>query len=181
MRSRAFPRAAALLLAGVTALGAGCASRPAPVDVQPHRPSDASAARSVAFRRLSVVDTLVPADAATVGLDPALPARLDSIVEAGLAGGAAPGAVLAVGRYGRLVHLKGYGTLDRPRVSARPDARTLYDLASVTKVVATTTAAMMLEEDGRLDLSRPVHTYVPELDAPDKAAITVRMLLTHSG
>ena len=116
-----------------------------------------------------------------VGLDPALPERLDSIVDAGLAGGAAPGAVLAVGRYGRLVHLRGYGTLDRPRVSARPDAHTLYDLASVTKVVATTTAAMLLEEDGKLDIARPVHAYVPELDAPDKAAITVRMLLTHSG
>ena len=40
---------------------------------------------------------------------------------------------------------------------------------------------MILEDEGRLDLSRPVHAYLPEFDAPDKAAITVRMLLTHSG
>jgi CubicO group peptidase (beta-lactamase class C family) len=57
----------------------------------------------------------------------------------------------------------------------------MYDLASLTKVVATTTAAMILEEEGKLDISRPVHSYVPELDAPDKGAITVRMLLTHRG
>lgn len=162
---------ATLLLSGAAALGAACASRPEPIDVRPAEPP----------RRMSAVDTLTPAAPDAVGLDAALPLRLDSLVNAGLAGGASPGAVLAVGRYGRLVHLKGYGTLDRPRVSARPDARTLYDLASLTKVVATTTAAMILEEQGRLDLSRPVHAYVPEFDAPDKAAITVRMLLTHTG
>jgi CubicO group peptidase (beta-lactamase class C family) len=61
------------------------------------------------------------------------------------------------------------------------DPTTVYDLASLTKVVATTTAAMILEEEGKLDLSRPVHSYVPELDAPDKSAITVRQILTHRG
>ena len=66
---------------------------------------------------------------------------------------------------------------------ARPPSmrRTIYDLASLTKVVATTTAAMILEEEGKLDLSRTVQSYLPEFDAPDKAAITVRMLLTHRG
>jgi CubicO group peptidase (beta-lactamase class C family) len=61
------------------------------------------------------------------------------------------------------------------------DPTTLYDMASLTKVVATTTAAMILEEEGKLDISRPVHSYVPELDAPDKAGITVRQILTHRG
>jgi CubicO group peptidase (beta-lactamase class C family) len=54
-------------------------------------------------------------------------------------------------------------------------------MASLTKVVATTTAAMILEEEGKLDLSRTVQSYLPEFSAPDKAAITVRMLLTHRG
>ena len=57
----------------------------------------------------------------------------------------------------------------------------MYDLASLTKVVATTTAAMILEEEGKLDISRTVQSYLPEFNAPDKAAITVRMLLTHRG
>jgi CubicO group peptidase (beta-lactamase class C family) len=114
-------------------------------------------------------------------MDSTLPSRLDSIVRVGLAEGAAPGASIAVGRYGRLVYLKGYGTLDYAAGSPAVDPTTLYDLASLTKVVATTTAAMILEETGKLDLGRTVSSYLPEFNAPDKAAITVRMLLTHSG
>jgi CubicO group peptidase (beta-lactamase class C family) len=114
-------------------------------------------------------------------MDSTLPARLDSIARIAIAEGAAPGASIAVGRYGRLVHLRGYGTLDYSQGSPAVDPSTIYDLASLTKVVATTTAAMILEEAGKLDLSKPVSSYVPELNAPDKAAITVRMLLTHSG
>src|SRR5947208_13481770 len=62
--------------------------------------------------RLTTVDSIVIAPPSSVGFDAALPARLDSIVRVGLEQGAAPGASLAVGRYGRLVHLKGYGTTD---------------------------------------------------------------------
>lgn len=131
--------------------------------------------------RLPYVAELVRAEPEEVGFDPALPARLDSIVETALAEGAAPGAALVVGRYGRLVVHRGYGRTDwRPGAPAA-DTTTLWDLASLTKVVATTTAAMLLEDQGRLDLDRPVHDYVPGLDAPDKAAITVRMLLEHRG
>jgi hypothetical protein len=57
----------------------------------------------------------------------------------------------------------------------------MFDMASLTKVIATTTAAMMLEEQGQLDLDRTVVSYLPEFNAPDKAAITLRMLLTHRG
>jgi CubicO group peptidase (beta-lactamase class C family) len=131
--------------------------------------------------RVPTVDRLVPAAPVAVGMDSTLPARLDSIIRVGIAEGAAPGASVAVGRYGRLVHLKGYGTLDYSAGSPVVDASTIYDLASLTKVVATTTSAMILEETGKLDLNQPVHAYLPELNAPDKAAITVRMLLTHTG
>ena len=131
--------------------------------------------------RLAPVDALIPAPPIAVGFDPELPVRLDSIVRVGLEQGAAPGASLAVARYGRLVHLKGYGATDYAAGAPAVDASTLYDLASLTKVVATTTAAMILEEEGKLDLSRTVQSYLPEFSAPDKAAITVRMLLTHRG
>jgi CubicO group peptidase (beta-lactamase class C family) len=135
----------------------------------------------VAPVRVTPVRALVDATLASVGMDSTLAARLDSIVQTGIAEGAAPGAALAVGRFGRLVHIRGYGTLDYTPGSPAVDPTTLYDLASLTKVIATTTVAMILEEEGKLDLSRPVHAYLPEFDAPDKAAITVRMLLTHSG
>jgi serine-type D-Ala-D-Ala carboxypeptidase len=131
--------------------------------------------------RITAVDSLVVASPAAVGFDAALPARLDSVVRLGLEQGAAPGAALAVGRYGRLVYLKGLGTTDYAAGAPTVDAATMYDLASLTKVVATTTAAMILEEEGKLDISRTVQSYLPEFNAPDKAAITVRMLLTHRG
>jgi CubicO group peptidase (beta-lactamase class C family) len=105
--------------------------------------------------------------------------RLDSIVSAALAEGAAPGAVLAVGRWGRLVHLRSWGQVDTAAGSPPVTDSTLFDMASVTKVAATTLAAMRLEEEGRLDLDRTVQSYLPELDAPEKAGLTLRMILAH--
>ena len=168
----------ALLLAG----GAGCAATPA---VAP-APEPISVAKPAPLApptpgRVPATASLVAALPASVGMDSTLPARLDSIIRVGIAEGAAPGVTIAVGRWGRLVHLQGYGTLEYSATAAPATPTTLYDLASLTKVVATTTAAMILEEAGQLDVGRTVASYVPELNAPDKAGITVRMLLTHSG
>jgi CubicO group peptidase (beta-lactamase class C family) len=60
------------------------------------------------------------------------------------------------------------------------EADTLYDLASLTKVVATTTMAMILVDEKRLDLDRPVHAFLPAFQGPEKEGVTVRHLLTHS-
>ena len=144
-------------------------------------PTPATPPRLAPVPRLAAVEALVAAPPIAVGLDPELPARLDSVVRVALEQGAAPGAALAVGRFGRLVHIKGYGATHYAAGAPTADPTTIYDLASLTKVVATTTAAMILEEEGKLDLSRTVQSYLPEFDAPDKAAITVRMLLTHRG
>lgn len=116
----------------------------------------------------------------TAGLAPDLSARIDSLLRDAIADGVAPGAAVAVGRRGRLVHLQGYGRIDTDSTSARvsPDS-TLFDLASLTKVVATTTAAMILEEEGHLDLDRPARDHLPALDDSAKAAITPRLLLVH--
>jgi CubicO group peptidase (beta-lactamase class C family) len=130
---------------------------------------------------LQPVNKITAAEPSSVGMKPTLGATLDSIVRVGLAEHAAPGAVLAVGRYGRLVHLKAYGRLDTAISSAPVDVNTMFDMASLTKVIATTTAAMMLEEQGQLDLDRTVASYLPGFNAPDKAAITMRMVLTHRG
>jgi CubicO group peptidase (beta-lactamase class C family) len=117
---------------------------------------------------------------AGAGMDAALPARLDSIVEAALAVGAAPGAALAVGRHGRLVHLRGYGALDpRPGFDPVTDS-TIFDIASMTKVVATTTALMMLADAGALSLDDPVARHMPSWrGTPAKDAVTIRNLLRH--
>jgi CubicO group peptidase (beta-lactamase class C family) len=156
-------RAAAVLLVS-TMIVSGCASR--------GRPARLAALPS---------SMLVRAAPESVGLDATLGITLDSMVANGLVAGVAPGAALAVGRHGRLVHLRGYGRVDTASNAAAITDSTRFDMASLTKVVATTTAAMILEEEGRLNLDRPVHAYLPELDAPDKAAITVGHLLRHNG
>lgn len=132
---------------------------------------------------MALVHSLVGARPADVGLDPRLNHELDSIAAASIAQGTAPGLSIAVGRYGRLVHLKGYGHIDWAAGMPAVDGRTMYDLASLTKVIATTTAAMILEEAGLLDIDSTVAHYLPEFAAHDtlKARITLRMLLTHSG
>jgi CubicO group peptidase (beta-lactamase class C family) len=162
------------------ALTAACSSAP-PIVAPLPSPKLPAPTVTVTPARVTPVSALVKASLASVGMDSTLTSHLDSIVRIGIAEGAAPGAALAVGRFGRLVHLRGYGTLDYAPNSPAVDPATLYDMASLTKVIATTTVAMILEEEGKLDLSQPVHSYLPEFDAPDKAAITVRMLLTHSG
>jgi CubicO group peptidase (beta-lactamase class C family) len=131
--------------------------------------------------RMAVVTVLAPARPAEVGLAADLRATLDSLARAAIADRAAPAIAIAVGRHGRLVHLAGYGGVDWAAGSAAVTDSTLFDLASITKVVATTTAAMILEEEGRLDLDRTVASYLPELTDSTKQGITVRMLLTHRG
>jgi beta-N-acetylhexosaminidase len=121
------------------------------------------------------------AEPADVGMDAMLLARVDSIIGTHLVAGAAPGAALAVGRYGRLVRLRGYGTIDRRRGFPAVDDSTIYDVASMTKTVATTTALMMLYDDGLISLDDPVRRHLPEWrGTPAKEAVTVRNLMMHN-
>jgi CubicO group peptidase (beta-lactamase class C family) len=116
------------------------------------------------------------------GLDTALPAKLDKIVKTSIEEAVAPGVAIAVGRNGHIAYMKGYGYIDWNQPgSPAVDTNTLYDLASLTKVIATTTVAMILEEGGQLDISRTVASYLPEFNSPEKAQITVKQILTHSG
>lgn len=104
--------------------------------------------------------------------------RLLPLLDSALAAGAAPGAVLAVSSHGaRYLYGAGRLALDDPR---RPDGHTVYDLASLTKVVATTTLAIQAVSEGRLDLDAPVQRYLPEFRGAGKERVTVRHLLTHS-
>ena len=95
--------------------------------------------------------------------------------------GAFPGAALAVGRKGQVVVERGIGTTGwTPEDVPVDPERTVYDLASLTKVVATTTALMLLVEDGRVELDAPVSRYLPDFWGGGKEAVTMRMLLTHT-
>lgn len=92
-----------------------------------------------------------------------------------------PGAVLAVAQHGKLVRLRGYGRLDYAEGSPAATPGTIYDLASLTKVVGTTTAAMILLEEGRLELDDAVVSHLPWWGGgdPRKAEVTLRQLLLH--
>lgn len=141
----------------------------------------AVAPRGGGLRRERRSYQLERADPESVGLSSARIARVDSILEAAIANGAAPGAAIAIGRHGKLVRLRGFGRLDyRPNFASVTDS-SIYDLASLTKVVATTSGAMVLVEEGRLDLDAPVNKYLPEWAGPPaKDSVTVRQLLTHT-
>ncbi|MGH7504632.1 MAG: serine hydrolase, partial [Longimicrobiales bacterium] len=115
-----------------------------------------------------------------VGMAADLNARVDSIMRFGILSGAAPGAAVAIGRHGRLVHMRGYGRLDAQSAAGNVTDSTIYDLASLTKVVATTSAIMVLVEEGRVHLDAPVSDYLPEWGgSPEKRRVTVRNLLLH--
>ncbi len=139
--------------------------------------------RSGEARRLppTVFRSPFEGDAAEVGMDPGALDRLDLLVLSAIADRATPGAVVAVGRHGRLVRLRGYGKLDWDPESNRATAGSLYDLASLTKVVGTTSAAMKLVDDGALDLDDRVVEHLPWWGEGDrrKGSVTVRQLLLH--
>ena len=105
----------------------------------------------------------------------------DPLVLDGIQRGAYPGAVLVVGRRDAILFAKGYGRLTWSPRSAAPNVdSTLWDVASLTKVIATTTSLMLLVERGRVDLDSPVVRYVPEFNGRATGAVTVRHLLTHT-
>ena len=115
-----------------------------------------------------------------VGMDAQRLLLIDRAVKEGLIAGGYPGAAVVVGRRGAIVWEKGYGSTDwgfgLPTVQTKS---TLYDIASLTKVVATSAAAMVLYDRGKLKLDAPVSRYLPEFRGGDKGRVTIRDLLTH--
>ena len=108
-----------------------------------------------------------------------------SVLQKAIAERAFPAASVAITVEGRLVALKGFGRFTYESSSPSVSAATLFDLASLTKVVATTTAAMLLYQRGLLDLDAPVAAIVPEFVADSRKdlrrrEVTFRMLLAHS-
>jgi serine-type D-Ala-D-Ala carboxypeptidase len=100
------------------------------------------------------------------------------LLDSAVAAGAAPGAVLAITRDGeRFVYASGQLGADEPE---SPGAATIYDLASLTKVVGLVTGAMLAVDEGRLELDAPVQQYVPAFTGAGKDRVTVRMLLAHA-
>ena len=104
---------------------------------------------------------------------------VDAVIEQAIQDGNIPGAVLVVGHNGKVIYRKAYGNRALEPRREPMTRETIFDLASLTKVVATTTAVMKLVEQGKVRLNDPVAKYLPEFAQNGKEDISVRQLLTH--
>ena len=114
-----------------------------------------------------------------VGMDPAVLAKVDSMALHYINRKAMPGCAILVMRGNRVVWDKGYGKTWSGGQWVDPYTH-IYDLASITKVAATTLSIMRLWEQGKIHLDRPISTYIPELKSTNKSRITIRQLLLHN-
>ncbi len=108
-------------------------------------------------------------------------AEVDAIVRQGIRQMVYPGAVVVIGRRDSVLYARGYGhfTWSPSSPVPSPDS-TLWDIASITKVMGTTSAAMRLVDARRLNVDAPVRHYLPEFSGGPKDRVTVRMLLDHT-
>ncbi len=105
-------------------------------------------------------------------------ADLDAVIEQAIHDNRMPGAVLVVGHQGQIVDRKAYGNRALVPAIEPMTVDTIFDLASLTKVVATTSAMMKLFEQGKVRIDDPVTAYLPEFQG-GQSTITVRDLMTH--
>ena len=104
---------------------------------------------------------------------------LDPIVQDAIREGQIPGAVLLVGHDGQVIYRKAFGNRSLEPHRELMTVDTIFDIASLTKVVATTTAVMQLVQRGQVRINDPVAKYIPEFGQNGKENVTVRELLTH--
>jgi len=131
-------------------------------------------------RRMLVWGTLAMAIGTTPGRAQSF-TEIDAAVREGIQRGIYPGAVVVIGRRDSLLYARGYGhfTWSGSSPVPSPDS-TLWDVASITKVVSTTSIAMRLVDRGKLNLDAPVRHYLPRFSGGHKNDVTVRMLLDHT-
>jgi len=125
--------------------------------------------------------TIAPLGLGKLARSPALYDTMRTTLDRAVADSAFPGAMVIVGSHDRILASYGAGHLDwGGRVTPAPNDSTLWDMASLTKVIALTSAMMQLVESGSVDLDAPVQRYLPTWVGPNKDKVTVRHLLTHS-
>ncbi len=136
----------------------------------------AAASKPVAADTPPRLPVVAPAEA---GLSADVLAEIDEVVAAGIADGEMPGAVVLIARHGRIAWLRAYGDriVEPQRAEMTTDA--VFDLASITKPVATATSVMLLVESGRVGLEDRVGLHIPEFANNGKDDVTVAQLLTH--
>jgi serine-type D-Ala-D-Ala carboxypeptidase len=117
----------------------------------------------------------------------ALISEIDRILNGEVAESKIPGAVIQIKKGDSVIYKQAYGYAQKFNYEHQPLANpgkmttgTMFDLASLTKVVGTTTSIMLLVDKGQINVDDPVGKYIKAFTAPDKASITIRNLLTHT-
>ncbi|MGH9733883.1 MAG: exo-beta-N-acetylmuramidase NamZ domain-containing protein [Candidatus Acidiferrales bacterium] len=134
-------------------------------------PSNDFAGNRGGARAITTTTTASQVDNRLVGIAP--------LVEEAVRSGATPGAVVEIGHDGRIVYRRAFGNRTLLPHPSPMSVNTRFDLASLTKVIATTPAIMQLFEEGRIRLDDPVQAYWPAFGSNGKQDITVRELMTH--
>lgn len=116
-----------------------------------------------------------------VGMRGSVLERIDQVVAEGLRRKSMPGAVVLVARRNQTVYLKAFGMRQLLPKSAQMTIDTVFDMASLTKPLATAMSVMKLIDDGRLRLEDPVAKHLPEFGVNGKDSVTILQLLTHQG
>ncbi|RKY91078.1 MAG: serine hydrolase [Ignavibacteriae bacterium] len=107
-------------------------------------------------------------------------ANIDSVIVHAIKDSAFPGAVVLVSKDGEVIYEKGFGHFTYDESSSEVKINTIYDIASLTKVIATTTAAMSCLDRNLFQLNEPVYNHIPEFSENGKEAITIENLLLHN-
>ncbi len=128
----------------------------------------------------SLAQGLPLATPASVGMNAAKLDQLEAIISADIADKKLPGAVVIVGRKGKIVYRKAFGNRALVPTVEKMTVDTIFDVASLTKPVATATSIMILIEQGKLRLNDTVGKFIPDIDDPEAKKVTIQQLLTHT-
>src|SRR2546430_965704 len=128
----------------------------------------------------SVTAQLPNASPVSAGVSPEHLGRIDNIIAASIEKKELPGAVVLVARHGRIVWRKAYGARAVEPQREAMTTNTIFDLASLTKILATATSIMILVERGEGRLGDPAVKFIPEMKGDGRDAITIEQLLTHT-
>ncbi|MCZ6767939.1 MAG: serine hydrolase [Acidobacteria bacterium] len=122
---------------------------------------------------------LTPGKPEEVGMSSERLARLDEVVQEAITQGETPGAVVLVARKGKIVYRNALGYRSLVPAQEPMTVDTIFDIASLTKVIATAPSILILVEEGKVSLTDQVSTYLPGFAANGKGSITLLQLLTH--
>src|SRR5688572_7285395 len=116
----------------------------------------------------------------SVGMNAAKLNQIETLVNADIADKKLPGAVVIVGHKGKIVYRKAFGNRSLVPTVEPMTVDTIFDVASLTKPIATATSIMVLVEQGKLRLNDTVGKFIPDIDDPDAKRVTIQQLLTHT-